>query len=437
MPPTSKMVTLDPPGSRDLDQAFHLAQTARGFVVHYAIADVAAFVRPASALEESTIARGVTYYGPDGRFGLHPPVLSEGAASLLPGVDRPAVLWRMEVDFDGVLGQVDVRRALVRSRAQLSYEQVQADLDTGRGQEMLALLPRIGARRLELQIARGGAALDVPEQEVASDGDRYRLVYRAPLPVEEDNAQLSLMTGIAAARLQREAGVGIWRTLPPAPDGEFTRLRMVAQGLGLDWRSGQSYGAFAATLDPTRRADAAFATEATRLFRGAGYEPFGTPSNPRIPRGGVHSAIGAEYAHVTAPLRRLVDRYATEIALSHVSQVPVPEWVMARLDALAGAMASATQRASAYERGSLDLLEALILAPRIGQVFEGMVVATSPVDAAAGHQDGQVRATVLLSEPAVRAKVIGPGDALAPGLAARVIVRAVDVPERRIELALA
>lgn len=432
------MVTLDPPGSLDLDQAFHLARSRTGFVVHYAIADVAAFVRPGSALDESTHRRGVTYYGPDGRFGLHPPVLSEGAASLLPGQERPAVLWRMELDEDGVLGEVDVRRAVVRSRAQLTYEDVQRDLDGGRATEMLTLLPQVGARRLDLQIARGGAALDVPEQEVTHDGDRYRLVYRAPLPVEEHNAQLSLMTGMAAARLQREAGVGIWRTLPPAPDEELTRLRRVAHGLGLDWRAGQSYGAFAATLDATRRADAAFATEATRLFRGAGYEPFGTAASPRLPQGGVHSAIGAEYAHVTAPLRRLVDRYASEVALSRVSGTPIPEWVLARLEALPSQMGSATQRASAYERGSLDLLEALILSSRIGEVFEGMVVATRPASAKdSGGVEGQVRATVLLSNPAVRAKVIGPAQALTPGNAARVRVVAADVSRRRIDLALA
>lgn len=152
----------------------------------------------------------------------------------------------------------------------------------------------------------------------------------------------------------------------------------------------------------------------------------------------MHSAIGAEYAHVTAPLRRLVDRYASEVALSRVSGTPIPEWVLARLEALPSQMGSATQRASAYERGSLDLLEALILSSRIGEVFEGMVVATRPASAKdSGGVEGQVRATVLLSNPAVRAKVIGPAQALTPGNAARVRVVAADVSRRRIDLALA
>lgn len=444
------MVTLDPAGAQDLDQAFHLARARTGFVVHYAIADVAAFVRPGSALDTDTHTRGVTFYGPDGRFGLHPPVLSEDAGSLLPGQDRPAVLWRITLDSDGVTRQVEVRRAVVRSRAQLTYVQVQRDLDAGRADEMIALLPRIGRLRLDLQIARGGAALDVPEQEVVRDGGQYRLVYRAPLPVEEDNAQLSLLTGMAAARLHREAGVGIWRTLPPAPDAELARLRRVARGLGLEWKAGQSYGAFALTLDGRREADAAFATEAVRLFRGAGYEAFGTAANPRLPTGAMHSAIGAEYAHVTAPLRRLVDRYGTEVALAQVAGEPVPEWVLERLDALPGEMASAVARAGSYERGSLDLLEALILDGQVGQQFEAMVVGVranggnggngqgngSPSSANDGERAGDVTATVLLREPAVRAKVTGPQEVLRPGESVRVAVVGVDVPKRAVQLSL-
>src|SRR3954447_17344463 len=78
------LVTLDPPGSRDLDQAFALSGRADGgFDVVYAIADVAAFVQPDGAVGAEAHARGETLYRPDGRVPLHPPVLSEGAASLL------------------------------------------------------------------------------------------------------------------------------------------------------------------------------------------------------------------------------------------------------------------------------------------------------------------------------------------------------------------
>ena len=68
----------------------------------------------------------MTVYAPDGRTPLHPPVLSEGAASLLPGGDRPALLWTIDLGADGERTAVDLRRAVVRSREQLSYETAQA-----------------------------------------------------------------------------------------------------------------------------------------------------------------------------------------------------------------------------------------------------------------------------------------------------------------------
>ena len=92
------LVTIDPVGSQDLDQAVHIERTAVGYRVHYAIADVAAFIEPGSELEAESLRRGQTIYLPDEPARLHPEELSEGSASLLPDVDRPAVLWTFELD---------------------------------------------------------------------------------------------------------------------------------------------------------------------------------------------------------------------------------------------------------------------------------------------------------------------------------------------------
>src|SRR3954471_9303381 len=125
------LVTLDPPGSRDLDQAMHLAARDGGYRVSYAIADVASFVRLGGAIDAEARRRGQTLYSPDRRTPLHPPVLSEGAASLLPDRLRPAVLWTIDLDADGEPIKVDLRRARVRSRAQLDYPAVQKQADAG------------------------------------------------------------------------------------------------------------------------------------------------------------------------------------------------------------------------------------------------------------------------------------------------------------------
>ena len=92
-----RFVTLDPASSIDLDQAFAIELAGDDVVLHYAIADVGWFVRPGDALDVEAFERGVTVYLPDRRATLYPPVLSEGAASLLPDVDRPAVVFTVRV----------------------------------------------------------------------------------------------------------------------------------------------------------------------------------------------------------------------------------------------------------------------------------------------------------------------------------------------------
>ncbi|HEV3052212.1 MAG TPA: ribonuclease catalytic domain-containing protein, partial [Longimicrobium sp.] len=119
------LVTIDPPGSRDLDQALYIRQESDGgFRLFYAIADVGFFVDRGGGLEAEAWKRGLTVYGPDRKEPLYPPVLSQGAGSLLPAEDRPAILFEFGVDGAGELRSTHVRRALVRSRAQLTYAQV-------------------------------------------------------------------------------------------------------------------------------------------------------------------------------------------------------------------------------------------------------------------------------------------------------------------------
>ena len=137
-------VTIDPPESRDLDQALHLERRGKGYRVRYAIADVAAFVTPGGPMDQEAHARGQTLYAPDYKARLYPPRLSEDAGSLLPGQIRPALVWDMEVDETGEGIEVSVSRALVRSRVQLDYAGAQRSLDDGTAEEPLRSCARSG-----------------------------------------------------------------------------------------------------------------------------------------------------------------------------------------------------------------------------------------------------------------------------------------------------
>jgi exoribonuclease R len=380
--------TIDPPGSMDLDQAMHLERDAEGYVVHYAIADLAAFITAGDPVDLEANRRGESLYGADSRVPLHPPVLSEGAASLLPDEVRPAFLWTIRLLSDGSVTDARVERARVRSRERLDYQGVQQAASG----PLFELLKEIGSLRMALEAERGGVNLPMPEQEVSVDDGVARLSFREVLPVEEWNAQISLLTGFAAARLMVDARVGILRTLPPPPDGAVERLRRTAKALHVSWPPDMGYPQFIRGLSSSRPNEAAMVVACTSLLRGAGYAGFdgSVPSRPE------HAALASSYAHVTAPLRRLVDRYGLECCAAICAGTEVPEWVRSRLRSLPATMQESGRRAHAYENAVLDLVEASVLQGRVGERFDGVVV---DVDGEQG------RGEVVVRDPAVEASV--------------------------------
>ncbi|HEX6165432.1 MAG TPA: RNB domain-containing ribonuclease [Acidimicrobiales bacterium] len=415
-----QLVTVDPPDSRDLDQAFGAERRPGGGIrVWYAIADVAAFVAPGDPVDVEAHRRGVTLYGPDRRVPLHPPELSEGAASLLPDGDRPALLWCIDLDSGGAPATTRLERATVRSRARLTYAEVADAVSTGTAGEPLTLLREIGELRLAAEAARGGVSLPLPDQVVAprADGD-LELAFDAPVPSEDWNAQVSLLAGIEAARIMVEAGIGLLRTLPPADERDLARLRRSAAALGVAWPEGTGYPEFVRSLDPASPAGAALLVQASRVLRGAGYTGF----DGALPAEHRHAAVAAPYAHVTAPLRRLCDRATNEVVLALVEGRAVPEWAGAEVGALPAVMADAGRRDGAYVRAALDLVEALVLRGAVGGHFPALVV---DVD------DDRVQ--VQLRDPAVVARARHDGGCR-PGDEVDVVVRAADPVARRIDL---
>ena len=406
-------VTIDPPESMDLDQALHLERLGTGFRLRYAIADPSAFLVPGGAVDREAHARAETAYSPDVRAPLYPPVLSEAAASLLPDGPRPAVVWTVDVDDDGSVIDAHVERALVSSRAKLSYAAAQSSLDAGTADPGLSLLPEIGAVLLRAERARGGASLGLPTQEVVPAGRAYALAFVSPLPVERWNAQLSLLVGRVAARIMLDGRVGVIRTMPPPDPHDVDRLRRVAAGLGLDWPAAVGYADLLSTIDPGRStAEAAFLQEAAVLFRAASYTAF----DGRPPPDEHHAAIAAPYAHSTAPLRRLVDRYANEVCLALTEGTEVPTWAREALPALPLEMALGGERTGRLERTIVDVVEAAVLAPSIGREFDAVVVDLWK----------RQRGEVALRDPAV----IGPCDGV-DELGATVLARLEEVDAGR------
>jgi exoribonuclease R len=400
-------LTLDPAASTDLDQAFALERAGGDVVLHYAIADVGFFVRPGDPLDEEAWRRGLTLYLPDERARLYPAALSEGAASLLPDGPRPAVVLTVRIDHDGEARLDAVERALVLSRAKLGYETV-------RPEDLPAEFGELARRIVAAENRRGAPRVEFPEQVLERVDGRWELRFASRLDSEDDNAAMSLAANLAVAAALFAAETGLFRVMGEPDERALRRLRHSAQAFGLDWPERTTLGEFQRGLPNDDPRTAAFLIAARRASGGASYEPYRSGTRPW------HSAMAATYAHATAPLRRLADRYVLEAALAVAGGRAVPEDVAAAFDRLPAVMERSESREGQVEAAVLDLAEAVLLAGRVGELFDAVVV------------DEDSRGPLIqLTDPAVLARVeahrVDPGDAI------RVRLTGVDVDSRRVQ----
>ncbi|MEO6716019.1 MAG: RNB domain-containing ribonuclease [Novosphingobium sp.] len=354
-------VTLDPATSTDLDQAFAIETAGADILLHYAIADVPWFVADGDAIDTEAWQRGTTSYLPDGKASLYPQVLCEDAASLLPDGPRPAVVFTVRVAPDGAVRLDGAERALVRSRAKLAY-------DTVHPEQLPAQFADLARRIAAAEERRGAARVDPPEQEVERGTDgKFTLTLKPQLASERSNAAMSLACNLAIADALLAAKAGLFRIMA-APDARaIARLRHTAKAFELIWPDAQALSDFEKLLDPADPRAAAFMLAIRRAGNGAAYEPYHDGVIPW------HAAMAATYAHGTAPLRRLADRYVVRAALAVANGEQVPAAVTEAFARLPQVMAKADARDNQIARAVIDLAETAILSGREGEVFDAVV----------------------------------------------------------------
>ena len=353
-------VTLDPASSTDLDQAFAIETAGADLLLHYAIADVAWFVSDGDPLDREAWARGTTTYLPDGKAPLYPPVISQGAASLLPDGPRPAVVFTTRVAPDGAVKLQGAERAVIRSRAKLAYSNV-------REEELPAGFEELARRIAAAEDRRGAARVDPPQQEVESEHGHYELRFRPRMLAEDRNAALSLATNLAVADALLAAGTGLFRVMARPDARAEIRLRHTAGAFGLTWPEAVPLDQFERQLSASDPRDAAFMLAVRRAGQGASYAPYRAGTVPW------HAAVAATYAHATAPLRRLADRYVVRAALAVTNGQAIPPEVANAFELLPPVMAKADARDGQIERAVVDLAEAVVLGGREGQAFGAVV----------------------------------------------------------------
>ncbi|MEP7046577.1 MAG: RNB domain-containing ribonuclease [Ilumatobacteraceae bacterium] len=398
-------VTLDPADSTDLDQAFHIEMAGSDVLLHYAIADVAWFVDDGGALDTEAWLRGATQYLPDGKAGLYPPVLAEGAASLLPDGPRPAVVFHVRVDGEGQAKLDGAERSIIRSRAKLAYETVTAA-------QLPDAFPELSRRIAHAEDVRGAARIEPLEQEVhtvARGG--YDISFRPRLKSEDDNAAMSLATNLAVADSLLAAGTGLFRVMLEPDQRAEQRLRNTARALGIEWADNTGLRDFERSLNGKEPKPAALLMAIRRAGGGASYVPFAAGERPW------HAAMAATYAHATAPLRRLADRYVVMATLAVANGRAVPDPVAEALPKLPEVMKRSDDTANQIERAVIDLAEVALLSAQTQRTFSAVV---TDVD----ERGARIQMCDLPVVSRVDAHNVAPGDDL------RVRLVSADIPTR-------
>jgi len=315
---------------------------------------------PAAALEEAAAARerGVTVYLPDRRTPLHPDGLGEGAASLWPGEDRPALLRTVDLDAAGEPVCAAVERATVRSRRALAYEEAQAEIEAGDGPPVL--LREVGLRRLSREAEHGGVSLRSRRKRWRARATPTPSATRPRCRCRTGTPRSRCWRGSAPQRSWRGAGSACSAPWPPSSRAPSPRFAAAPGRSGWPGRKGA----------PTRRSCAASTraipvTRPSPCARRARWAMPATPPGPRGPARTRRPTPPSQPAtpHVTAPIRRLADRVADEVVLALCARQDPPPWALQALDDMPAIMRETGSRARAAERAAVDYVEAVVLAP--------------------------------------------------------------------------
>ena len=370
------LATIDDESARDFDDAVWAEpDPAGGFHLIVAIADVAWYVRPGSALDEAARLRGNSVYFPDRVVPMLPEALSNGWCSLVPGEDRPCLAVHLWIDAEGRKRDHRFARGLMRSAARLTYTGVQAAIE-GAGTPHPAA---VGACHRAFQAltlarrARGTLDLDIPERriEFAADGTIASIDRRRTLDAHRLIEEFMIAANVAAAETLEAAGATCVYRVHDSPDtGRVEDLRAVLASLGLNLPRGGALraGHFARLLERVAGTpEAELVGEA--ILRAQAQAAYGTANI------GHFGLALRRYAHFTSPIRRYADLmvHRALIAACGLGEGGFDGGGRERAEAAARHISGTERRAAAAERDAVDRLCALYLADRVGGEFAAQV----------------------------------------------------------------
>ncbi|MGH6884006.1 MAG: ribonuclease R, partial [Hypericibacter sp.] len=379
------LVTIDGEDARDFDDAVWATEdddskNPGGWQVVVAIADVAHYVRPGSALDRAARDRGNSVYFPDRVVPMLPEELSNGWCSLKPNEDRGCLAVRMVFNLQGEKLSHRFYRGLMRSAARLTYNRMQAAID-GRPDELTAPLlepvikPLYGAFQALLaeRERRGTLELDIPERRVVLDeqGQILKIAPRERLDSHKLIEEFMIAANVAAAETLELKHQPVMYRVHDQPDAaKVDALRESLKGLGLTLAKGQVLRPkmFTELLVKVRGTTYAAMIHdlVLRTQAQANYSPHNL---------GHFGLALSRYAHFTSPIRRYSDLlvHRALIDAHHFGDDGLPKDAEANFESLGQHISSTERRAAAAERDAMDRYAAAFLANREGQVFKGRI----------------------------------------------------------------
>jgi ribonuclease R len=368
------LVTIDGEDARDFDDAVFAAPEGSGFRLVVAIADVAHYVRPGSALDHAARTRGNSCYFPDRVVPMLPEALSNHWCSLRPGEDRGCLFVEMRIDAEGRRESYRFGRGVMRSAARLTYEAVQAAHDAAtKGPLPLGDLYAAFRALLHARRARGTLELDLPERRVVLD-EAGRVLAVTPRPRLDSHRLIEefmvLANTCAAEELERLHQPCIYRVHAPPSEEKLLGLRDFLRGFDIVLPAGRDL--HPRDLDHVLRRvagteHAALVNEVMlRSQSQAAYSPdnighFGLA----LPR----------YAHFTSPIRRYADLLVHRALIRGLGlgAGALSDEALPHLPADAEHITATERRAALAERDAIDRYLAAFMADKVGAVFAARI----------------------------------------------------------------
>jgi ribonuclease R len=398
---TIELITIDGDDARDFDDAVFAEPIDSGFRLIVAIADVAHYVKAGCAVDREAQQRGNSVYFPDRVVPMLPESLSNGLCSLRPGEDRACLFVDIQIGTDGRKRTHRFGRGLMRSKAKLTYEQVQFQFDDGNageiGAERLAALRGAFHALLSARRARGTLDLDLPERRVLLDehGEVSQIVPRVRLDSHRLIEEFMVLANVAAAEeLERFRQPCIYRVHAPPSKEKINRLRAFLRGLNIRLPPGDRVH----TRDLDHVLALANGTDHAAMVNDVMLRSQ-SQAEYKMDNVGHFGLALPRYTHFTSPIRRYADllvHRALIAGLNIEADRLQPDGVV-QWPEIAAHVTATERRAVRAERDAVDRYLSAYLRKRIGQKFDARITGLAQFGLFVTEQDSGATGIVPVS----------------------------------------